>query len=823
MKKPQGWALYTIFGIALPALAVTIEFVYGCMRYYYIDPMPTAPLFLLLCLVPVTFLYIFLIVRSRQGVSGLQQRLAFLGSGALVVLTGAYSIFYIPTIPLAILAVVFMGFGFLGLSPHFAFLFSFYAVQRLRVRYPACPGSWVFAGAVLMGLILAGYFGRMSGIEHGMILAASDRPAEVKRGYEKLNRLGGARYVLDRCYYPVTRSNMFNMDAIAFDAEGNPQRWRSQGFGTRATQEDAQRAYFVLTGNVFTSQRAPWRMSDRWGSLGLPTSMGIFAQQRDWRLGSEDVGGELPGLALAESRLDGNLHAGASGGSGESTAYLEWVMTFANSGPQAREARTLLHLPPGAVASRLTLWINGEEREAAFGGREQVQAAYREVAVVRRQDPALLTTQGPDRVLLQCFPVPARGTMKVKLGVTVPMLVRDGQAYLRLPDIVERNYAFAESGAHHVWMEAPAAMTTDIDTLAAEQVNGTYALRGEVPFRRHQDDWLGWVAVPAQAETAVFAASLGELNARMAVSPAADASLAEGPVWLVVDSSASMAHAATDWQEFLSAFPADTRFHAMMTYAGNPAFDTSDPAALIRWIEAQYYGGGHDPMQALETSWDEASGTDGSRLIWVHGPFPLARPATAGIEQLMMRRPPVTRDGRPRLFDVQVSPGPNRVLEMLGPVRGLVSVPVVNGLGASLRYLAEHGRLEDIQREYTLVDEPAADVLPGTDHLVRLAVNDTVLGLLAGRDSEAAKEAAALAVRTRLVTPVSGAVVLERQEQYERHGLDPGENQDAVAQIPAVPEPEEWALIIIACIALVVLLVRRARQYRTPLRWEAAV
>jgi hypothetical protein len=62
-----------------------------------------------------------------------------------------------------------------------------------------------------------------------------------------------------------------------------------------------------------------------------------------------------------------------------------------------------------------------------------------------------------------------------------------------------------------------------------------------------------------------------------------------------------------------------------------------------------------------------------------------------------------------------------------------------------------------------------------------------------------------LAARHHLVTPVSGAVVLETKQQYEESGLKPVESNT----VPTVPEPHEWALIIIACIALMWLVWRR--------------
>ena len=127
---------------------------------------------------------------------------------------------------------------------------------------------------------------------------------------------------------------------------------------------------------------------------------------------------KLRGLTLEQSRLDGKVEARSG------AAYQEWTLVFRNAAQTAREARAQILLPPGGVVSRLPLWINGEEREAAFGGRSEVRAAYQQV-VARRRDPVLVSYAGPDRVLMQCYPVPANGgTMKVRLGITQPLTPR---------------------------------------------------------------------------------------------------------------------------------------------------------------------------------------------------------------------------------------------------------------------------------------------------------------------------------------------------------------------------------------------------------------
>jgi hypothetical protein len=67
-----------------------------------------------------------------------------------------------------------------------------------------------------------------------------------------------------------------------------------------------------------------------------------------------------------------------------------------------------------------------------------------------------------------------------------------------------------------------------------------------------------------------------------------------------------------------------------------------------------------------------------------------------------------------------------------------------------------------------------------------------------------------LAAANQLVTPLTGAVVLETKEQYDRHGLKPA---DAMT-VPAVPEPTALSLVGVAVV--VCFLSRRKRRPTSP-------
>jgi hypothetical protein len=88
---------------------------------------------------------------------------------------------------------------------------------------------------------------------------------------------------------------------------------------------------------------------------------------------------------------------------------------------------------------------------------------------------------------------------------------------------------------------------------------------------------------------------------------------------------------------------------------------------------------------------------------------------------------------------------------------------------------------------------------------VRLWARDRITHLRRHRKTA---EAVALAGHWQLVTPVSGAVVLETKAQYQAAGLTP---VDPLTTPAIVPEPETWALMVVGT-ALVTLWQRHQKK-----------
>ncbi|HPZ08952.1 MAG TPA: VIT domain-containing protein, partial [Candidatus Eremiobacteraeota bacterium] len=77
-------------------------------------------------------------------------------------------------------------------------------------------------------------------------------------------------------------------------------------------------------------------------------------------------------------------------------------------------------VPPGSAVTKLSLWINGEERSGTVAVKEKAETAYNTI-VSKQKDPAIITWLGENLYELKVFPVEPELPRKVRIGVTSPL------------------------------------------------------------------------------------------------------------------------------------------------------------------------------------------------------------------------------------------------------------------------------------------------------------------------------------------------------------------------------------------------------------------
>lgn len=783
-RSARFWLWF--FGVVLPFGVILFEAAAGFCESVFFDPMPTWIHFFVIAAVPAGNAWLL-----RRLDSGKAHKLMAPLCGYLAVVTGFYALLFLPLVPASLLALIVFGLGLLSLMPICAWVWSLALSRKVRRMFGAdlkWKSGWrwgaVFGLLTLVALEAGPLVTRM-----GLAKAMSEDSDRARAGLAQLRNFH-VRSTLLRACYEGNRGT-----TLATDISG----WMMRGWqvpiamfrgqlGVRHDSDEARDLFYRVTGKPFNSLRPPtWVTGNQWISRGSAWDSVEF----DDHLGGDEVAVRLSGLSMSQSRIDAHLDRASSLG------YVEWTSEFTNRSGEAREARFQVLLPEDGVISRVTLWVNGEPREAAFASKARVKAAYQEVAVRQRRDPILVTACGPGRAMVQCFPIPALGgKMMIRLGMTAPL--KEGR--LAMPVILERNFSMEHGLDHSVWVQSEDEFTFGGKNVASLPDGAGQSLQvsleaeelGEDRWYARLDDdtpvdrvwcedqfakpgerrlartWKSVERVGLKRCVVVLDGSVGLHRHRGSLARALESLSAKGNVRILL--------ATDDWEEIEA-----------------------------RDIRELRFSGGRDNIPALAEALQRARGEGESAVVWIHAPQPMRGPSSERLCQLLERSAQEVT-----LYSVPLDPGGNRILEDLFKFRAVRMGP---------RHASESGRLEEWM-DQLLTGDPqrqavwsrlaeVSDELQGRkvwDQLARWWAAEQVRRMRRVQVSD--PEKIALAAKYQLVTAYSGAVVLETDDQYRRLGLKPVD-ADAVPDVPAVPEP---SVVILLMPAAMLALSRRRRR-----------
>ncbi|WAC20396.1 PEP-CTERM sorting domain-containing protein [Luteolibacter sp. SL250] len=774
-EKPQGSFFVWAFGVVAPLLILLLEVFTALCGSVLFDPIPTVWHILLVASVPALNAWLLKGAPKAKDV-----KWKGVAAGVAMMASGFYALLFIPVIHWSLLGLLWFGFGMIPLTPVLAGFASWRISRRVKDSSPVLArfrSGWRIGAAFTLAVIcLLEVPAAWTRVNLNSAASAAGNEAAVAR----LRAFHSERTLLKACY-EVGRSSDLATDIVGWMSVCV----RSGGFlfGNAMTPGNdpgkTRGIYFRVTGRPFNSVKPPERGGR--ALLGLQDPMAQF--EFDEHLGGDEVAVRLKHLDLKESRFDGHIDSVSEIG------YGEWTMVFHNGARNAQEARCQIRLPEGGRVSRLTLWVNGEPREAAFSTVSKVKAAYKEIAVVQRRDPVLVTMVGPDTVLVQCFPVPARGDMKIRLGITAPL--QDGA--WDLPRIVERNFGTVPKLEHAVWLQGDRDFRLSGGKGLASQRDGEgRSLSAALPVSAAMADGPvvrldAYEPVPLVWCEDRFAASGERFLIREPRLMKTDPS---GKVVLVIDGSQPMA----PFKEMI--------IRAMGGSIVAILADDSAKRITAEDLRKYTFSGGRDNEAALLDAIRVSREEGGAPIVWIHGPQAVGVSNSERLSQMLERG-----SVRPVIHTIEAVPGPNRLAEAMYRSARQIRGPRLTD-GESLKgYLT--GLLEGTESTgWTWRRSATADGLVSGEVWDQLA-RSWAIGAAEGAPGIQVPEEqrSALAARYQLVTPVSGAVVLETDDQYARHGLTPT-GTDAAPQMPTVPEPSS-ALLFLLTTGLALFVRRR--------------
>jgi hypothetical protein len=311
------------------------------------------------------------------------------------------------------------------------------------------------------------------------------------------------------------------------------------------------------------------------------------------------------------------------------------------------------------------------------------------------------------------------------------------------------------------------------------------------------DSGIAWVADPLPAQTTLvwcedrFAKPAERFLIREPITVTQPGS---NKVVVVIDGSSSLAASKT-WLTQAIGDAADGELQIVLA---------DDHARRVSLAELKSYRftGGRDNEPALREGIRLAKET-GAPVVWIHGPQAVGLSQSEAINQLLERG-----TVKPVIYEIEAVTGPNRLAEAIYRSGCLRRGPALLEPRENLARFLKGLRIERREPSWNWKRAATAEGLAGEkvwDQLARFwathAVEDPAVVMT---DAERAE----LAARYQTVTPFSGAVVLETQQQYKDHGLTPAEG-DATPHIPSVPEPSSSLLVMLAAAAA---LLRRKRE-----------
>ncbi|MEX0968043.1 MAG: XrtN system VIT domain-containing protein [Bacteroidia bacterium] len=462
-----------------------------------------------------------------------------------------------------------------------------------------------------------------------------------------------------------------------------------------------------------------------------------------------------------------------------------------------QEAVYSFYLPSGAIATSLSLWINGKEEPARFTTRQKADSAYVSIVGIERRDPALMHWQEGNRITVTVFPCTPAEERQFKVGFTVPLHHRDGQ--LHFQDIA---YEGPDDGG--------AVMKTllHFDGHAPKD----FSLPG---FRIENDGWFsddrfGNGTLNASLDVVPLSEKAFEWDGfSYQISEAKKRNQSMNFQRVYLDINNNWSHA--DFEAVMDLFKEKEVF----VYSKDKMVKLNSENALAHFYPLQKLNYSlfplyaiHDPENALIISQPHESSPlledlKDTRFL-------------SGIESFAGKNPKAVK-----LFCLNKNESPYwKSLEELGLVQAH------SGNADELKKLVNgnyfpvwdtHDNLAVISQSGAAIRKTDATVpLGGPDLLFRQFAHGQVMHRLARKHLTGGydEEAVDLAYAANVVTPFTSLITLETEQDYQRFDIQEQDPKKSLGNSTlfgngAVPEPHEWALIIFGALFLINLALRR--------------
>jgi XrtN system VIT domain protein len=482
--------------------------------------------------------------------------------------------------------------------------------------------------------------------------------------------------------------------------------------------------------------------------------------------------------------------------------YTEKTITVTNNNPEKRwrpqeEALYTFYMPEGAVVTSLSLWVNGKEEKGILTTKEKADSAYKTIVGAERRDPSVVHWQEGNSVLVRVFPVLAGESRMFKIGITAPLERIKGK--LRYENIYFKG---------PVWDNAKEDILIDFEQPVSEfQMPASFTSMSRQQYKRH-----------------------GRYE----------------PIWNMLINDPGLANCS---------FSFDEKTYSLLPYQRKLSHVQFQKIYLDinrSWSKSEFNSvveSVNDKEIYVYDSVIKRLTAENSADIWgaLHSKqfslFPLYEIKDPGHSLLITKNLSIS----PTLDDLEGTPFMAKTMSLLQNDKRINLYDLGADLSPYLKSFKEfrvfqydRGDIDQLQgwlrknffpedsendndviihrSDMVIHKADGSNASTGPDHLMRLFSYNHIMQKL-GRgqflhrniDDSLVEEAR----KAYVVTPVSSLVVLETQKDYDRFNIHDGKSSLGNASLNskgAVPEPHEWAIIILSFLLITYLVIKR--KYR---------
>lgn len=467
----------------------------------------------------------------------------------------------------------------------------------------------------------------------------------------------------------------------------------------------------------------------------------------------------------------------------------------------SEEAIYTFQLPEGSVVTSLSLWVNGKEQKAILTSKQKATEAYTTIVGREMRDPSVVHWQEGNTISVRVFPCTSQEERKFKIGVTSPLPVIGDR-------IVYKNVTFRGPNASAATQTSRVriigkSQNIDVPEYFEKGISGEYVSEHEYD----QDLVIAMDVTPVKTNHFSFDGFTYSLSGANPVMSSVDFT----DIYLDINNS---------WTpEEIDSLYALLKNYRVHVYVENDfvtitSKNWKDMMNLSRQTNFSLF-----PFHRIKNTTTSLVITKGRELS------------------------PYLRDFRESAFaegirDYFASGKKVYVYNLAGStstyiksLKELRAFHFAQGSAARLLALLQNKTFplsaESADRivlhESDMViernvqaDKNIKDNAP--DHLARLFAYNNIMrqvGVNFFKDDFVNDKLVDEAATAYVVSPVSSLIVLETKEDYERFGIKDKDNSlhnAAKNSSGAVPEPHEWALIIVFVLFIAFYMVRYKRS-----------